>query len=247
METMRMRNILAGSAAVLILAAGCSGGDDPPPAAGGGTTRPTAGSASAGQGTSPMSASSPATSPAGPTTTVPGAPLTEPVRFSTLTGESTRLTVNAAFLDALRSVGGDLQPVGGAQAETAGGRTTLVFPVTGGRATVDPTGTERLSGTVQHRGGLRLSALGRSATIEDFVLDADSGQLTAMIGGRRVPLLPVNASDARITRQGDTVVVTDEAVALNSDAAGQLARQLGLPALPSVDLGQLQTTLTGSS
>jgi hypothetical protein len=58
--------------------------------------------------------------------------------------------------------------------------------------------------------------------------------------------LPIDVSDADITRSEGGVVITDDAVALAPEAGTALGEVLGLPALPSVDLGRLEITLTGS-
>ena len=243
---MRARFLGAGAVGVLLLAAGCTGDDSPTPAAGG--TPSTVATSAA-----PTSPTPAPTSPGGATGTGGGtgtggatADATAAVRLSNLSGESTRLRIDESFTTALRALRVELQPTGRAQVENTGGATTFVFPVTGGQVSLDPDGRERLSGTVEHRGGLRLSALGRTATVENLVLDAGQDQLTAEVAGRRVPLLPIDASDARIIVQGNTVTVTDDGISLEGEAAQRLADQLGLPALPNVQLGQLESTLTGS-
>ncbi len=167
------------------------------------------------------------------------------VTFRTLTGTATRLTVDQRFLDALQTVGASLTAVEGATTDTANGATTFVFPVTGGNATVGASG-DRFSGSVEHRGGLQLSGLGRSAVIDGLVLDGSSDQLTGMVAGRRLPLLPLSTSDAQITTGSGTATITDSAVSLTPDALNELAGQLGLPTLPTLSLGSLSVTLTGS-
>lgn len=170
-----------------------------------------------------------------------------PATFDTLTGEATRLTLDQRYVDTLSTLGAELTAVGGAQTETTGESTTFVFPVTGGQATVDASAADPFTGTVEHEGGLQLSALGRSVTLDGLVLDGGQDQLTAMVAGRRVPLLPLSMSDARITSSEDSVVVQDSAVSLDSTTASELARQVGLPlTLPDVDVGSLEATLTGS-
>jgi hypothetical protein len=140
----------------------------------------------------------------------------------------------------------DLRATGGAQVETSGGTTTFVFPVTGGQATVDPAGSPRFTGTVEHQGGLQLSALGRSATADQLVLDGQQGQLTAVVDGRRVPLLPL-ATDPRVTAEGEEQVTVEySAASLDTSTVESFAEQLGLPALPGLEVNSLQTTLEGS-
>lgn len=223
-------DVLLAAVTVLVLVAGCGGEEAPP---------------SAGESRSPESATSTSTSPAPPSGTAdPDA--SGPLTLSPVTGESTTLTVGGNFLETLKALGIDVAPVGGAQVQTTEGVTSFTFPVTTGEVSVDVSATERLEGTVRHEGGVRLSALGRSATVEDLVFDADLNRLTAQLGERRVTLLPIDASDADITRSEGGVVISDDAVALAPEAGTALAEMLGLPALPSVDLGRLEITLTGS-
>ena len=167
------------------------------------------------------------------------------VTLSTLTGDATRLSLDAGVIEALSAVGVELTATGGAEAETAGGTTTFVFPVTGGEATVDPAGSPRFTGTVEHDGGLQLSALGRSATADELVLDGEAEQLTAMVGDRRVPLLPL-ALDPQVTTEDDGATVTYSAASLDTGTVDDFAEQLGLPTLPALEVNELEATLEGS-
>lgn len=214
---------------VLALAAGCS--DDETPSAADGDAAATATPSAA-----PTTESSPADGAAD-----------GPVTLDEVTGEATRLTVAQGYVSALSAIGAELTAVGGAQTESAAGGTTFVFPVTGGQVTVDPEGADVLVGTVQHEGGLQLSALGRSVTVDGLVLDGDQDRLTAMIAGRRVPLLPLSPSDAQVTTSDGQVVVEDSAVSFDAETTNALAEQLGLPVtLPAIEVGSLQATLAGS-
>lgn len=223
MDTSR-RITLATGCLALVLTAGCSDSSDPADtdAAGGTSAAPTT-----VQGGDQAAAEGDATT------------------FSTLTGEATRLSLDGGVTDALSAVGVDLTATGGAQVETSGGTTTFVFPVTGGQATVDPTGSPRFTGSVEHRGGLQLSALGRSATADQLVLDGEQEQLTAVVAGRRVPLLPLVA-DPNISRKGEGVTVAYSAASLDTSTVESFAEQLGLPTLPSLEVNALEATLDGS-
>jgi len=234
MSTRRWTTIATASL-VVVLAAGCSDEESP--------------SATDGSDSSP-----PASAPSDPS---PEQDATEEptedsasgsaVTIDSLTGEATRLTVDDRYVSALGAIGAELTAVGGAQTETSGGTTTFVFPVTGGTVTVDPDGADPLVGTVQHEGGLQLSALGRSATVNGLVLDGDEDRLTAMIGGRQVTLLPLSMSDAQVTQADGQVVIEDTAVSFDAETTNALAEQLGLPVtLPAVNVGSLESTLTGS-
>ena len=219
------RTTLATGCLALLLTAGCS--DDPDPAdrgaAGGATATPTT-----VQGGDQAAADSGA------------------VSLSALTGDTTRLSLDDGVADALSAVGVELTATGGAQVQTAGGTTTFSFPVTGGQATVDPAGAPRFTGSVEHEGGLRLSALGRSATADQLVLDGEQEQLTAVVEGRRVPLLPL-ATDPQVTTEGEEqVTVAWSAASLDTSTVQSLADRLGLPTLPSLEVNALESTLEGS-
>lgn len=226
--TPRRRIPVAVATLALLLATGCSSDSDSPDTGAAGSESPSTPSASA---STPAPSSAPAAAAA--------------ETLSPLTGAQTRLTLDQAFLDTLGAVGIDLTAVQGAQTDDAGGDVTFVFPVTGGEATVDAAGTDRFAGTVEHQGGLQLSALGRSVVVDGLVLDGAQDQLTASIAGRRVPLLPLSTEDATITQQDGEVVIEDDAVSLDAQAADALTGGLGLPSLPQLALGSLQVTLTG--
>lgn len=222
MRTPRRTTIATGCLA-LVLTAGCS--DDPAEtdAAGGTTAPPTA-----VQGGNEAAADSGA------------------VSLSTLTGDSTRLSLDDGVTAALSAVGVELTATGGATAETAGGTTTFTFPVTGGEATVDPTGSPRFTGSVEHEGGLQLSALGRSATADQLVLDGEQEQLTAVVEGRRVPLLPL-VTDPQVSSGGEEQVTVEySAASLDTSTLQSIADRLGLPGLPELEVNSLETTLEGS-
>jgi len=232
MTTRRWTTIATASLAV-VLAAGCSNDESP----------------SATDGAPPADASAPS-DPSPEQDATPEA--TEDtgqdsaVTIDNLSGEATRLTVDEGYVNALGSIGAELTAIGGAQTETAGGRTTFVFPVTSGTVTVDPEGEDPLAGTVQHEGGLQLSVLGRSATIDGLVLDGDQDRLTGTIAGREVTLLPLSMSDAQVTQTGNQVVIQDDAVSFDAETLNALADQLGLPVtLPAVEVGSLESTLAG--
>lgn len=227
----RRRTALASLPAALLLVAGCTS-DESPSATDDDTAAPTA---AATESADPQ--------PSAETEAPEGGAVT----LDSLSGEATRLTVSEAYVNALSAVGAELSAVGGAQTETAGGSTTFVFPVTGGDVTVEPGGADPLAGTVEHSGGLQLAALGRTATVDGLVLDGDEDRLTAMVAGRRVPLLPLSVSDAQISQADDQVVIEDSAVSFDAETLNALADELGVPVtLPAVDVGSLQVTLTGS-
>lgn len=223
----------------LALLTGCSGSPDStaPSSSRSGTGAPSSSTLSTPGDSSPPSASS------GSSTSSSSQ---APVAISTVTGESTRLTLSGSFVDALKVIGLSVTAVDGATLDQSGGGTTFVFPISGGDVTTLPTGDDRFSGTVRHTGGLRLSGLGQSVTIGQLVLDGSSDQLTGEVAGRRLPLLPLETGPGQVSTSGSQVVLDEKAVALTPDSLTALAGQLHLPALPSATLGSLTSTITGA-
>lgn len=225
------------------LVAGCTSDGD-------GTTDNSGAAASSPAETTASSAPPATGAPASPDASAPAASAPASsggaVSFSSLTGTETRLTIDGTFLSTLQTLGVSLEPDGGASVDKADGKTTFVFPVTGGDATLDPSGSDPFTGTVQHRGGLKLSALGRSVTIDGLVLDGGKDQLTADVAGREVPLLPLSPGDAKVTTEDGSATLRDDAVSLSPAAANDIAKSLGLPTLPQLTFGALQVTRTGS-
>ena len=235
MTTHRRITVATGCLA-LVLTAACSDTTDP------------ADTDASGTGASPTATSSPTEGAAEGATegTAESSETTETgaVSFSTLTGQATRLMLDDGVTSALSAVGVDLAATGGAQMENGGGTTTFVFPVTGGQATIDPSASEPFTGNVEHEGGLRLSALGQNVTVDQLVLDGD--QLTAMVAGRRVPLLPL-ATEPQVEQQSpEQATLSWSAEMLDTSAVQSFADQLRLPALPSLEVNALETTLEGS-
>ena len=226
---MTTRRTLPAAAAVtvLVLSAGCS--DDPLPAA----------------APPPTAATAPSTQAPAPPAVEQRTALSEALTLPSLFGRSTTLTVDQRALDALGALSIQLRPVAPAQLQTSSGDTRISFPVTGGSISADPTATPRVTGEVQHDGGLTLSALGRTVAVGELLLDADEQVLTAEVAGRRLPLLPVDLADARVEREGAALVLTDDAVSLDRSAMRRIADQLGLPGLPRLELGRLEVVLTG--
>lgn len=166
----------------------------------------------------------------------------EPVTIEQPAGGQTQLTLDQGFLDTLRRLQIDVQPVAPATMEG----NTLTFPVSGGNVTVDPGASgDPFMGTLQHEGGLELSALGRSLQFTNPMLDADAGQLTAEVNGQSVELFSLGEGAADIARQADEVMVREQATAFSQEAVQALTEQLGLPpiSLPEANVGQFDVML----
>ena len=106
-----------------------------------------------------------------------------------LAGGTTTLKLDSAVAKALSGAGVRVAPI-------APAKSGVRFPITGG--TLD---SSTARGTINHSGGLRFSAGGRSLTARAFTVKlARRDTLTARVGDARVTLLELDTSRARITR-----------------------------------------------
>jgi hypothetical protein len=109
-------------------------------------------------------------------------------RVQRVTGGETVMSFDSPSQRLLDRAGVRIEPIG--EATRSGGR--IVFPIAGGQLRFTP-----LSGRIEHRGGLRLSAGGAHVDATDLVVRPGRGVVTAMVGGHRVPLLSVKAGRPR--------------------------------------------------
>lgn len=155
------------------------------------------------------SSASPSTSTATTTTSAP----------STVVGKSTDVVVNPAVSAALKHQGITVTAVAPATAKT-----TLLFPVSGGQVVV-----ATLVGTINHTGGLTFSHSGKSVTLTNFVINTNTKQMTATVGGQSVPIFALNlASLKRVSGPHATVVASGIRLTVTSQAATALNSGLGV-------------------
>jgi hypothetical protein len=93
----------------------------------------------------------------------------------------------------------------------------ISFPITGGN--LNPA---TAAGTIRHSGGLRFQAGKRKLVVRNFTVNTVKRTLTAQVGKARVPLLSLNLSKAKVSRNGLGVVVRNVGVALTGTAASAL-------------------------
>lgn len=136
-------------------------------------------------------------------------------------GGRTSLTVDRGTLKVLTDNKVSVKPVRGA---SASGR-TFTFPITDG--SVD---AKTLAGTIEHSGGLQLSAGGKKLTVVDFIIDTRKSVLTARIAGThtRFALLNLNLKNAKIEKGKNHVVVSNVKATLTKGAAGALNKTFGV-------------------
>ena len=138
---------------------------------------------------------------------------------ATVTGKSTDVVVDPAVSAALKRAGITVTAVAPATAKT-----TLLFPVSGGQIVV-----ATLAGTVDHGGGLTFSHSGKSITLTNLVINTNTKQLTATVGGHSMPIFDLNlASLKRASGPHGIVVAGNIKLAVTSQAAGALSSGLGV-------------------
>ena len=105
-----------------------------------------------------------------------------------LTGGATTLTLDQGAANALQSLGIAAAPIGS---------DSLAFPITGGKLDA-----KTFAGTITHSGGIALTKGATTVQLTDFEIGIDdTPELTALVGGTRVPILSVDLSGAEVRRQ----------------------------------------------
>jgi len=140
-------------------------------------------------------------------------------RQATVIGKYTNVVVNPAVSAALKHAGITVTAVA-----PATGKTTLHFPVSGGQIVV-----ATLAGTVDHTGGLTFSRSGKNVTLSSFVINTNTKQLTATVGGQSMPIFDLNlASPKRAMGPHGTVVASSITLIVTFQAAAALNSDLGV-------------------
>jgi len=136
-------------------------------------------------------------------------------------GGRTSLTVATGTLKVLTDNGVKVTPIKGA---SASGR-TFTFPITDG----DVDGTT-LAGPIKHSGGLQFAAGGKTLRVQDFIIDAGKGVLTARVSGThtRIPLLHLSLKNAHISKGKTQIVVSNVHATLSGTAAAALNKTFGV-------------------
>ena len=168
-------------------------------------------------------------------------PTPEPAaKIDALTGTSTKVTLDAGFVEALTSLKVTPGPVGDATISDAG---VASFPITGGNVTyytpgsVDP----YVQGLINHDGsGLSLEAGGKKVELENFDVDPGKSVLTGDVsvdGTEAAPDAPLFFLDGgtlqplRANADGSKAVLEGTTVKLKQEAADLLNKTFGIDAL----------------
>lgn len=165
-----------------------------------------------------------------------------------LAGGRTEVVADPAFLDTLERLGVAPRVIG--EAESAAGTGTFSFPVTGGSVAVGPDGV--LRGEVRHAdSGLALTTGTATAALDELVLDADAGVVTATVSvagavqAEDAQLLAVDPSGLQVgTDSGGATVLRGLRLVLTAQGAELLNAALA-PAgfVPGAPLGSAALTL----
>ena len=114
---------------------------------------------------------------------------------------------------------------------------TLLWPVSGGHVAI-----ATVAGTIEHTGGIRLSHAGKSVEVTRFLVDTSTDQVTALVGGQRMPIFAINTSEAKHqTGTGGTILESGLKFTLTEQGASALNGGLGVSAFKA---GQLFGTAT---
>jgi hypothetical protein len=132
---------------------------------------------------------------------------------------STDVVINPAVSAALKNAG-----ISATADAPASGKTTLLFPVSGGQITV-----ATLVGTIDHAGGLTFSHSGKSVTLTNLVVNTDTKQLTGTIGGQPIPIFGLNLSSPVLASGPHGILVASNVkLTVISQAAAVLNSRVGV-------------------
>jgi hypothetical protein len=134
-----------------------------------------------------------------------------------VTGGQTLLKLDAGTAAVLTDAGVSIRATGPAIGPA--GSPLFAFPIVGGEVN-----RNQLSGRIVHSGGLAITAGGTTLVVKHFVIDLDTGYLTAKVAGAgvRIPLLRLGAVTGGVKAAPGVLVLKDVNVRLTGTAAGAL-------------------------
>lgn len=189
-------------------------------------------------GASPATSST-AAAPA-PTTTAPATPKVLATVPDMSKGESTTVTLDKQFVQGLTSL--KVKP--GVVGETKLEDGALIFPITGGMATLyekGTTGTDPfIVGVIEHEGqGITLTAGGKEVELKNFDVDAGKSEIRTDISvdGKKfqddVPTFIADGTNLEYppTTEGNNTILEGTEVKLTATAADALNQVFGIDAL----------------
>jgi hypothetical protein len=134
-----------------------------------------------------------------------------------VTGGQTLLKLDGGTAAVLTDAGVSIRATGPAIGPA--GSPLFAFPIVGGEVNKN-----QLSGRIVHSGGLAITAGGTTLVVKRFVIDLDTGYLTAKVAGAgvRIPLLRLGAVTGGVKAAPGVLVLKDVNVRLTGTAAGAL-------------------------
>lgn len=138
----------------------------------------------------------------GSSTPAAGATPSPIAKVDKLGGKQTGVTLNMGTIGALKSLGVSVTPNGSAKIEMLADGAAVIFPITGGNATVYPPKSIQpyVQGLIDHKGsGLTFTAGAKKVQITDFVVDPTKSMLTATLGGASTPIFFLDGSNLKVT------------------------------------------------
>ncbi len=155
-----------------------------------------------------------------------------------VTGDTTAVTLDSGFVEALTSLKVTPGPVGDAKISKQG---VASFPITGGNVTYYEPGTVSpfVQGELAHDGsGLSLEAGGKKVELTDFLIDPGASVLTGKVsvdGEVAAESAPLFFLDGRtlnpLETQGQTAILEGTTVKLKAEAADLLNQTFEIDAL----------------
>ena len=108
-------------------------------------------------------------------------------------------------------------------------RTVLLFPISGGQIVV-----ATFAGTLNHNGGLTFCHHSKKVTLTNFVMNTRTKRLTAMVGGKPLPIFDLNlASFKHASEPHRTIIATNIALTVTPRGASALNSGLGVTTFKS--------------
>jgi hypothetical protein len=134
-----------------------------------------------------------------------------------VTGGTTLLKLDGGTAAVLADAGVSIRATGPAIGPA--GSTVFAFPVVGGKVN-----KKQLGGRIVHSGGLAIKAGGTKLVVKRFIIDLDTGYLTAKVAGAgvRIPLLRLGAVTGGVKAYPGVLLLKDVNVRLTGKAAGAL-------------------------
>jgi hypothetical protein len=146
-----------------------------------------------------------------------------------LTGTGTSVRLDAGTVAALTSLGVTLAPAGSASFDAA--TATITFPITSGYAEIHSDLGHvpgYIVGSIEHTGsGFTLSAGKTTVALSDFVVDPGNSVLYGTVNGttHKVPLLTLDGTNVKVSKDASGDVVLDGTVAELTDTAANALNQ----------------------